>query len=79
MPSGFGSAGTRARRSDIVLLAELGRFADLPERETVTIDRGASQPGEYDFPRPRGAAHGRLVVRDRIRWCRDERARARGR
>lgn len=52
-----------SRCSETVLLPELGRFADLPERETVTIDCGPLEPGEYDFSCPRGTAHGRLVVR----------------
>ena len=50
------------RCSETVLLPELGRFADLPEGETVTIDCGTLEPGEYDFSCPRGAVHGRLVI-----------------
>ena len=48
--------------SETVLLPELGRFADLPEGETVTIDCGTLEPGEYDFSCPHGAVHGRLVI-----------------
>ena len=51
-----------ARCSETVLLPELGRFADVPEGETVTIDCGMLEPGEYDFSCPRGAVHGRLVI-----------------
>ena len=49
--------------SETVLLPELGRFADLPEGETVAIDCGPLEPGEYDFSCPRGVLHGRLVIR----------------
>jgi Cu+-exporting ATPase len=51
-----------SRCSETVLLPELGRFADLPEGETVTIECGTLAPGDYDFSCPRGALHGRLVV-----------------
>ena len=49
--------------SDTVLLPELGRFAELPEGETVSIDCGPLEPGDYQFSCARGALHGMLVVR----------------
>jgi plastocyanin domain-containing protein len=49
--------------SDTVLLPQLGRFADLPEGETVAIDCGPLDPGDYEFSCARGALHGTLVVR----------------
>ena len=49
--------------SDTVLLPELGRFAELPEGRTVTIDCGPLEPGDYEFSCPRGTLRGRLVIR----------------
>jgi Cu+-exporting ATPase len=49
--------------SDTVLLPELGRFAELPEGQSVSVDCGSLEPGEYEFSCTRGAPTGRLVVR----------------
>ena len=51
------------RCSDSVLLPELGRFAQLPEGETVTIDCGALEPGDYEFSCHAGVLRGVLAVR----------------
>ena len=48
--------------SDTVLLPELGRFAVLPEGETVALDLGALAPGDYEFSCERGALEGTLHV-----------------
>ena len=48
--------------SDAVLLPELGRFAELPEGRSVSIDCGILEPGEYEFSCERGNLHGRIVV-----------------
>jgi plastocyanin domain-containing protein len=49
--------------SDAVLLPELGRFAELPEGRSVSIDCGILEPGEYEFLCERGNLRGRVVVR----------------
>ena len=49
--------------SDTILLPELGRFAELPEGETVAIECGPLTPGDYEFSCARGALQGTLVVR----------------
>ena len=49
--------------SDAVLLPELGRFAELPEGRSVSIDCGILEPGEYEFSCERGNLRGRIVVR----------------
>lgn len=49
--------------SDAVLLPELGRFAELPEGRSVSIDCGVLEPGEYEFSCERGNLRGRIVVR----------------
>jgi plastocyanin domain-containing protein len=48
--------------SDAVLLPELGRFAELPEGRSVSIDCGILEPGEYEFSCERGHLRGRIVV-----------------
>jgi plastocyanin domain-containing protein len=45
-----------------VLLPELGRFAELPEGRSVSIDCGILEPGEYEFSCERGHLRGRIVV-----------------
>lgn len=49
--------------SDTVLLPELGRFVELPEGRSVSVDCGELEPGDYEFSCARGALRGRLVVR----------------
>ena len=49
--------------SESVLLPELGRFAELPEGETVVIDCGALEPGDYEFSCGEGVLRGRVAVR----------------
>ena len=49
--------------SDTVLLPELGRFVELPEGRSVSVDCGELEPGDYEFSCERCALRGRLVVR----------------
>ena len=49
--------------SDTVLLPELGRFVELPEGRSVSVDCGVLEPGVYEFSCERGALRGRLEVR----------------
>jgi protein-S-isoprenylcysteine O-methyltransferase Ste14 len=48
--------------SDTVLLPTLGRFAQLPEGETVSLYLPALEPGDYEFRCGRDVLHGRLLV-----------------
>ena len=49
--------------SQSVLLPELGRYAELPEGETVVIDCGALDPGDYEFSCGDGMLRGKVAVR----------------
>ena len=49
--------------SDTVLIPQLGRYAELPERQTVTMDFGPLPPGDYEFSSPHGRIRGHLLVR----------------
>ena len=49
--------------SESVLLPELGRFAELPEGETVVIDCGPLEAGDYEFSCGEGVLRGTLTVR----------------
>lgn len=46
-----------------VLLPQLGRFAELPEGETVVVECGVLAAGDYDFECADGVLHGTLMVR----------------
>ena len=49
--------------SDTVLLPTLGRFAELPEGRSVSVDCGELEPGDYEFSGACGNLRGRVVVR----------------
>ena len=49
--------------SDTVLLPQLGRFAELPEGQDVSIECGPLQAGDYEFSGGRPALRGHLLVR----------------
>lgn len=49
--------------SDTVLIPKLGRYAELPERQTVTMDLGPLPAGDYEFSCPHGHIRGQLLVR----------------
>ena len=51
------------RCSDTVLIPDLGRYAELPERETVNIDLGPLRAGEFAFTCPHGRIRGKLLIR----------------
>ena len=48
--------------SEMVVLADFGKSAKLPEGETVPVEFLPEQPGEYEFTCQMGMLRGRLVV-----------------
>jgi plastocyanin domain-containing protein len=48
--------------SEMVVLAEFGKSARLPEGETVPIEFLPERPGEYEFACQMGMLRGKLVV-----------------
>ena len=50
------------RSSDTVLIPDLGRYAELPERETVALDLGPLRVGEFAFTCPDGRIRGKLLI-----------------
>ena len=50
--------------SEMVLLPDFGRSAQLPEGTTVAVDFTPDAPGEHEFSCQMGMLRGRIVVRD---------------
>jgi plastocyanin domain-containing protein len=48
--------------SEMVILADFGKSARLPEGETVPVEFLPEQPGEYEFACQMGMLRGKLVV-----------------
>ncbi len=60
--TGFGRHGTPALCSEMVVLADFNKSAQLPVGKTVPVEFLPNKPGEYEFACQMGMFRGRLIV-----------------